>query len=127
MKHLICHEFAYQTHNGRPGSCRIDAFDHGTSVVFILNELNSGISVTNAAEYIQTAVMKHQQFLTALPHMNRENVIFIEHYSADRTRSIDSWDLVKCEWDDAKKEFHSPSWSPVAMHVIKEYTGNKYP
>ncbi len=124
MKRLYCQRLEYPSFNKIGGACSVEIFDHTNLVVIIIKEIGEGVSVTNAAENIQTTIFRSPQFKAMLPHMTRENVVFIEHYPH---KDDPTWDAVKCQWDETKQEFFEPVWAPVPMHVLKEYTGCIYP
>lgn len=123
MKRMFCGRLPYPSYNKIGGVCSVEVFDHDKMIVIIVTDIGEGVSVTNAAEQIQTTIFRSPEFKKQLPHLTRENVIFIEHYK----RQKPTWDMVKCQWNEAKQEFEEPEWQPVPAHVLKEYTGNIYP
>ena len=126
MRHAVCQQFSYRNHIGTPGACQVEIFDHGDRIVFVIHEIGQGVSVTNAAENIQTELVKNPKILELIPHLTRDKSMFIEHYPKQPSLN-DTWDRVICDWDGEKKEFMNPTWQPVPMFELKEYTGNHYP
>jgi hypothetical protein len=124
VKRLACKRFEFSNQHGRGGACTLDIFDHSNKIVVLVIDINEGVSVTNAAELIQTRFFLSTEMHNAFPHLDKDNVVFIEHYP---NHPPAHWDRCYCEWDEGKQEFVNPTWVPVAMWELKELTGNVYP
>ena len=70
--------FAFRYWHGRLGECRLRLYKlAGKRAIVVATELNTGVSVTNAAEFIHAKATKHFD-------LSPDNTLYIEHYAEGR-------------------------------------------
>jgi hypothetical protein len=110
---LIYERFEYRDMHRRLGVCAIEAIalpESGIAVIATELKDNPGMSITNAAEYVATAVCKK---LRLGPHL----LVWIEHYGYPSpvpklTRTYDRVTFARIT-PDQELFFHEPNWSAM--------------
>jgi len=105
--------FEYRDMHGRIGVCAIEAIklpESGIAVIATELKDNPGMSITNAAEYVATAVCKR---LRLDPHY----LVWIEHYGypsplSKLPRTYDRVTFARIT-SDREPFFHEPKWSAM--------------
>ncbi len=138
--------FAYSVHwNPAGGWCILRVYSNGGNLIVVAEEpidrttgenLNQGVSVTNAIEMIQTRVRTELGF-------GWTN--FVEHYPT-RGRNVsqgwgdllfaESFTIVNCEWDarayafftpDRPNGYRKPCWHHITRAEVERLIGQPYP
>lgn len=107
--------FAYTAPNRVRSACRL--LINGNCV--LVSDLNQGVSVTNGAATIATAVVREYG-------LDPEQLVFIEHYPADLAKSNDPFLRERCArvtfaWSNGVAS--RPQWSHVDKDMAENLLG----
>lgn len=112
--------------DGRVISCGVwiasyGSYSKGTIVVLAEPYNYEGMSVTNAAEYIATEVVRRYS-------LNPDHVIWIEHYSGNLKwkDSGETFDLVTFDWSE-ENTARNPDWFHITRETAEGIIGKPVP
>lgn len=101
---------------GRKGRCRIEIFEQHPWTVVLVTDLNTGPSVTNAAEEIATAICEKY------PLLNIDRTVWVEHYEKIQGwRKLDTFDLVRFTWHGRCAA--DPEWQASCREQVEDLIG----
>jgi hypothetical protein len=106
--------YNYKGFRGCDSSCDIEVHRRSDGKhVFVATELpdNPGVSVTNCAEHLATAMREEYR-------LKPEDVIWIEHYPEAKDRRKESFDLVR--FAVVGDTFRTPVWTRVTEQAVDD-------
>lgn len=109
--------------HGYPAVCHAAVYprqDRPPMIILTEPPENRGMSVTNAIEYLATAIFNHPRFRQVLGEDPRD-CLWIEHYPETDVRE-ETWDMVYLAWRQENGEWtavgEEPRWYHLDYHDL---------